>query len=77
MMVCNSHHGTTAKHQPRQIGELVPKQGAISVAWAWFGYEKSDIVQKTVQIMQQTGLHQRHRHNEPLLPLMQQSRERV
>ena len=27
--------------------ELLPKRGATSVAWAWFGYEKSDTDQKT------------------------------
>ncbi len=34
--------------QPAQIEELVPKRGATSVAWTWFGYEKSDTDQKTV-----------------------------
>ncbi len=27
--------------QPRQNDKLVPKSGATSVAWTWFGYEKS------------------------------------
>lgn len=26
--------------------ELIPKIGATSVAWMWFGYEKSDTDQK-------------------------------
>ena len=34
--------------QPRQNEELLPKRGATSVAWTWFGYEKSDTDQKTV-----------------------------
>ena len=33
--------------QPKQK-ELVPKRGATSVIWTWFGYEKSDTDQKTV-----------------------------
>lgn len=47
--------------------ELIPKRGAASVAWAWCGYEKSDTEQKTRPY---------HRNN-PLLPPMQQSCERV
>ena len=34
--------------QPRQNEELVPKRGATSVAWTWFGYEKSDTDQTNV-----------------------------
>ena len=34
--------------QPKQK-ELVPKRGATSVVWTWFGYEKSDTDQKTVR----------------------------
>jgi hypothetical protein len=28
--------------------ELVPKRGATSVTWTWFGYEKSDTDQKAI-----------------------------
>lgn len=35
------------KDQPRQIEEFVPKGGATSVLWTWFGYEKSDTDQKS------------------------------
>ena len=34
--------------QPRLNEEFVPKRGATSVAWTWFGYEKSNADQKTV-----------------------------
>uniref|UniRef100_A0A9J8CLF4 BED-type domain-containing protein n=1 Tax=Cyprinus carpio carpio TaxID=630221 RepID=A0A9J8CLF4_CYPCA len=34
--------------QPTQTEELVPKRGATSVAWTWFGYKKTDVHQTTV-----------------------------
>lgn len=33
--------------QLRRNEDLVPRRGATSVAWMWFGYEKSDTDQKT------------------------------
>ena len=33
--------------QPR-LSELVPKRGATSIKWTWFGFEKSDTDQKNV-----------------------------
>lgn len=27
----------------KKIKDLVPKRGSTSVAWTWFGYEKSDM----------------------------------
>uniref|UniRef100_A0AAX7VTA3 Acyl-CoA binding domain containing 4 n=1 Tax=Astatotilapia calliptera TaxID=8154 RepID=A0AAX7VTA3_ASTCA len=36
------------KDQSKQIEHLISKRVATSVAWTWFGYEKSDTDQKTV-----------------------------
>ncbi|KAL3309036.1 hypothetical protein Ciccas_012422 [Cichlidogyrus casuarinus] len=36
------------KDQSKEIEDLIVKRGATSVAWTWFGYEKSDTPQKTV-----------------------------
>lgn len=29
--------------QSKKIKDLVPKRGSTSVAWTWFGYEKSEM----------------------------------
>ena len=43
----NSEQEEDSDDQPRQ-SELVPKRGATSIAWTWFGFEKSDTDQKNV-----------------------------
>jgi hypothetical protein len=43
----NSEQEKDSDDQPRQ-SELVPKSGATSIAWTWFGFEKSDTDQKNV-----------------------------
>ncbi|CAL8259295.1 unnamed protein product [Boreogadus saida] len=41
----NSEQEKDSDDQPRQ-SELVPKSGATSIAWTWFGFKKSDTDQK-------------------------------
>ena len=41
----NSEQEKDSDDQPRQ-SELVPKRGATSIAWTWFGFEKSNTDQK-------------------------------
>lgn len=38
----------TQNGQPRQNEELVPKREATSVAWTWYGDEKSDTDQSII-----------------------------
>ncbi len=48
---CDTERGNSEQvknSDKRQNKEILPKRGATSVAWTWFGYEKSDMDQKTV-----------------------------
>ena len=43
----NSEQEKDSDDQPRQ-SELISKRGATSIAWTWFGFEKSDTDQKNL-----------------------------
>ena len=57
----DTEHGDT-EHRDT---ELVPKRGATTVTWTWFGYEKSDTDQQTVlcKNMPQAGPDNRLKHH--------------
>ena len=54
MTLCRRKFATQTNMEENERGpehgdkELVPKRGATSVRWTWFGYDKSDTDQKTV-----------------------------
>ncbi len=74
----NSEQEKNSDH-PGQNEDLLPKRGVffcrMDVVWVWKVWHEPE--HSTLQIMPQTGPHNRLKHQEPLLPPTQESRQTV